>query len=524
MNAFAKTGLFFTTALLFCHATRGDFQDDIGLRAMRATASLDGSGIRLAQPEAGFGSATNWEVNPSAIWVLQPAGKFTYSSSSGTATNYPNAVGSDSGHAEFNVGGFCYGLPFGIATNLSHIDNYEANYFIDDIVVLASPIAAPLVNQSFVDPDTNDEVVLDAAYDDYAAQYGTLFISGVDNGGPVKPPSTCYNGIGAGAYQDYANHTSIGPTPAGGRCKPDITAISDSASTGTALVSGAAALLLQAALRGDGGSDTNSTADLRTLKALLLNGAVKPVDWTNAGASPLDARYGAGVVNILNSYEQLAGGKHGVTISNTVSLNAAHPPTGAMGDVGVLSGWNLATNASGILNDSIHHYYFNVSNGVTSAKYTATATLVWLRQQGMTDINNLDLFLYNCANSNLVACSTSQVDNVEHIWTTGLAPGRYDLQVWKAGGIGPVSLDETYALAFEFVPQPVVSVSGGTNPCVTWPLYPAGYLVEARTNLLVGAWSTNGLPTVPVITNGLNSIPLGPANALQFFRLRKPNL
>ena len=68
---------------------------------------------------------------------------------------------------------------------------------------------------------------------------------------------------------------------------------------------------MQAALRGDGGSDTNSAADMRTIKALLLNGAIKPADWTNNPPSPLDTRYGAGVLNVFNSYEQLAGGKHG---------------------------------------------------------------------------------------------------------------------------------------------------------------------------------------------------------------------
>ena len=45
---------------------------------------------------------------------------------------------------------------------------------------------------------------LDSAYDDYAAQYNTLFVSGAGNGGPgsgsVAPPSTCYNGISVGAY------------------------------------------------------------------------------------------------------------------------------------------------------------------------------------------------------------------------------------------------------------------------------------------------------------------------------------
>ena len=70
---------------------------------------------------------------------------------------------------------------------------------------------------------------------------------------------------------------------------------------------------MQAALRGDGGSDTNSAFDIRTIKALLLNGAVKPADWTNIAPSPLDTRYGAGVLNVLNSYEQLAGGRMGTS-------------------------------------------------------------------------------------------------------------------------------------------------------------------------------------------------------------------
>jgi hypothetical protein len=47
---------------------------------------------------------------------------------------------------------------------------------------------------------------------------------------------------------------------------------------------------MQAGLRGDGGSSTNAAADLRTVKALLLNGAIKPTDWTNNVPSPLDTR------------------------------------------------------------------------------------------------------------------------------------------------------------------------------------------------------------------------------------------
>jgi hypothetical protein len=289
-------------------------------------------------------------------------------------------------------------------------------------------------------------------------------------------------------------------------------------------VAGAAALLLQAARRGDGGNDTNAATDPRTIKALLLNGAVKPLGWTNGNATPLDARYGAGVVNVLNAYQQLFGGKSGSVVSNLVNLGAAHPPTGATGTVPVLSGWDSGTNTSQLApgRDAIYHYYFNVTNGNPAAKFTATATLVWNRHQNQTAINNLNLFLYNCANGNLVLCSTSLVDNVEHIYTNNLAPGRYDLQVWKAGGVGIVSATEPYALAWAFTPAPVVTMNGGISPALTWPVYPAGFLVEAATNLTAPVWSTNNL-TAAVITNRMNSLMLNTTNANRFFRLRSPN-
>ncbi len=521
MNYFMRTGFFLTAVMLCCRAAHAYFLDDIGITAMRATTNLDGAGIRVAQPEGSLTSDNlTWQVNPAA--VNQPATKFTYTSSLGTTTNFPNAIGAESNHADNDVGNYFYGLSYGVATNVSRIDGYEANYFITNVVEVLSPITATVVNQSFTDTDTNFQSAYDTIYDNYAAQFKTLFISGAGNGGPVLPPSTCYNGISVGAYYNFNNSGSIGPTPFGGRCKPDITGISVYTSTSTALVSGAAAMLEQAALRGDGGGDTNAAFDLRTIKALLLNGAVKPADWTNANSAPLDARYGAGVVNIFNAWKQLAGGKRASIFTNTVSLNAAHPPTGATGTVAVLSGWDFATNTSSASSDAIRHYYFNVSNSVAAVKFTTTATLVWNRHYNKTSINNLNLFLYNCANSNLVLCSTSLVDNVEHLYTTNLAQGRYDLQVWKAGG-STVTTNEAYALAWEFAPPPVLAMAGGTNTVLQWPLYPAGFFVEARTNLLSGAWSTNGF-SVPAITNGLNNIFLNATNAAQLFRLRKPNL
>jgi hypothetical protein len=269
-------------------------------------------------------------------------------------------------------------------------------------------------------------------------------------------------------------------------------------------------------LRGDGGHDTNSAADMRTVKALLLNGAVKPADWTNVAPSPLDYRYGAGVLNIFNSYEQLTGGKQTNAVQATVSTNSAHPPIVVTNFISALSAWNFSTNTSSSSSDAVTHYFFNVTNSAT-----LTTTLVWMRHRNQTAINNLDLFLFNCADSNLVACSTSLVDNVEHIFLPKLPPGRYDLQVWKAGG-NFVSSSEGYALAWNFSSPALAISNGGTNVNLSWPIYPAGFAVAATTNLSSPNWSTNNLPTVN-FTNGQNQITIPATNSAQFFRLQTPN-
>ncbi len=517
--------------------------DTIGVTLLRAvTTNVDGGGITVAQPEASLdspGAFTIWEVNPAS--VDRPASIFTYASSNGTASVFPNSLGSDSSHAD-GVGGQLYGIPNGIATNVTHVDSLEANFFITDYVGDDSypAIGDPIVNQSYTfgPLSVSDQQQIDSQYDNYSVENQTLFISAADNYGTnysnstnVCAPGTAYNCISVGAY-DVTFQNAIGPTSDNGRCKPDITAPGDYTSDTTPEISGAAALLMQAALRGDGGADTNSADDPRTIKALLLNGAVKTADWTNSTSAPLDFRYGAGVLNVFNSYEQLVGDKNNFTASTTVTTGGAHPPNSATTSaIGVLNGWDFNTNTSGnsFISpfDSVNHYYFNVTNNLGNTQFTAT--LVWERHFNANyaitpePINNLNLFLYNAANSNLVNCSTSLVDNVEHIYMTNLPAGRYDLQVWKAGGLNIVSAAEPYALAWEFAPLPTLTITNsGTNVALTWSVYPAGFLVESETNLLSSAWSTNNL-AAPIFTNGLNNLPLNATNAARFFRLRAPN-
>jgi hypothetical protein len=520
---------FFVAAIFATGLTPAQSLDQIGVTALRAmTTNVDGSGIYVEQSEGSLtADLLTWEVNPPNVG--RAASLFTYASAAGSTNVYPNTLGTNSWHAE-DVGNLLYGMPSGIATNLARVDNSEADWFVTNYVFnpLLPPIADVIVNQSFTfgNETTNlptptnwlgvaDQLEIDAGYDDYANANQVLFVSAVNNGGAVSPPGTAYNSIGVAAF-GVGSASSVGPTLDNGRCKPDLTAPAGYTSFSTPQVSGAAAVLMQAALRGDGGSDTNSAFDMRTIKALLLNGAVKPADWAASSSSPLDPRYGAGVVNVFNAYEQLAGGKHFFCAANGLAVGAVHPPVAVTNFIAALSGWDFNTNSTSATNDAVNHYCFNVPGG------TVTATLVWNRQFGETNINNMALFLFNAANSNLVACSTSLVDNVQQIFVPQLAAGLYDLQVLKNGGNNVVSDDETYALAWAFVAPTLSLVGSGTNAALTWPVYPAGFGVEATINLASAVWSTN-TSSPSLITNRMNTLSLNTTNAAQFFRLRSPN-
>jgi len=500
----------------------------IGLTLLQdLNTNLNGAGIRVGQPEAA--EDTNgifWEVNPANVPAA--ARLFTYFSNGVSTTMFTNSLGQESGHADF-VGEIFYGMPFvGVATNVAKVDSSEADYYFNDVIspgiTLPGGVTDAVVNESFTfgPEDAGTQESIDSAYDDYATKFRTLFVSAACNfsiSPNVCAPGTSYNCISVGAY---GGNSSVGPTIDNGRCKPDITAPQGETSFSTPQVAGAAAILMQAGQRGDGGSDTNSAKNMITVKALLLNGAVKPADWNNASPSPLDYRYGAGVLNIFNSYKELNFGKHNYNFSTNIPMGTAHPPVVTSATIPVLSGWDFDTNNSSSSQDAVNHYFFNVTNASSNADFTLTATLVWNRHKSETAINNLALYLYNTANSNLVAASTSVVDNVQHIFVPQLAQGRYDLQAWKAGG-SVVTTNETYALAWEIFSDSLSITNTKTNLCISWPAYPAGFALASTANLNASiSWSTNNIPA-PVFTNNQNMVWLSATNSAQFFQLQTPD-
>ncbi|MDB6130865.1 MAG: hypothetical protein JWM04_1972 [Verrucomicrobiales bacterium] len=486
--------------------------DDImGFTALRQKyPSITGTGIPVAQVEAGFPA---FEVDPSIVG--QPASLFVYFNTNGTAvTGFPNSVGSVSDHAN-GVAGIFYGLPSGFASGVVRVDNYEASSFFNHFISGSISIPTRIVNQSFIftSLSATDQLLVESDYDDYAATFNVLFLSGMGNGGPVSAPGTAYNSIGVAAY---GGASSVGPN-SDGRSKPDITAPAGATSFSTPLVSGAATLLLQAANQDIGGSGTSASAsDIRTLKSLLLGGAIKPRDWTHGSSAPLDTRYGAGVLNVFNSYTILAAGKHSFVESTVVTTGSSHPAGTNPGNVTSNVGWDFNSISGTSVQDKVNHYYLNVTNQNGSF----TACLNWNRQVNQPKINDLDLFLYDVATGNLVASSISTIDNVELIYLAALSKGRYDLQVVKNGLTKRVTSAESYALTYQVTETSLaISKNDFGSPVAAWPLFPNGFVLESKPSL-DAAWSP--VPDPASVVNNSYQLTLSPTQTSAFYRLRLP--
>jgi hypothetical protein len=518
----------FTFVPTVCFASNQDLTGTTLLFA--TTTNLNGSGIRVGQAEDELTTGGNdWEV--SATNIGHPAGFITYYTNTSTSV-FPNSLGAESFHGRVVASNFC-GIPGGMATNVSHLDNYEATYFIDVTLPGLHTINNDrILNQSFSfgQLPLATQQQYDREYDNFAVQNNVLIVSAAGNAGQVSLPATCYNGISVGVIP--VNGSSYGPTPDNGRAKPEIFAPEGATSYATPEVAGAAALLMQAAFRGDGGSDTNSAGDYRMTKALLINGAIKPANWSAPSPSPLDPTNGAGTLNVFNSYRQLTGGKHAYTTNALFNLTNSHVPFSTTNSLAItnLNGWHLVGITSSVTKDAVNEYHFtlpnntnNLGNSMNMATYTATITLDWNRQVSKTAINNLYLYLYRLSPQTLMAASTSVVDNIQHIYVQNLPAGDYALQVYKPGGSGEVSTGETYALAWEFFNQTLtISKNTDGNLLLKWPVYPTGFVVESSPDLSPLSWSGQSF-TPSVISNTWNQVLVTPpAGGNIYYRLRRP--
>ena len=530
---------------------------EVGVTQMQQMIpNLNGAGVTVAQVEASVSSTTQNAFEPNPANAGMAASNFTFFDTAGVATgSYNSAYGS--WHANTVASLFYGSGGAGVAPGVSHVDVYaNADYYnqvYDYYQVLhggtagqqyatsslpvgsvnGSPtVNSPaVVNQSFayLGVFAGTDMGLDQYWDEYASRFNTLYVSAIGDGQTtgtspasyINPPSDMYNGLAVGAYTGTETNgvfsastgsqaSWVGPAY-NGVSKPDLVAPGAYTSYTAPIVSGVATMMIQAG-RGTGfaapvgfnASDaaitaqgatayTTAATDIRTVKALLLNGAVKPTGWTNSytvnngtytynaptttATTPLDPRYGSGVVNAVNSYNILAGGEHSytatstpaisslatVTSAPTASFSGRYSQTASASVPSTIRGWNLAGISASSGSNAVEHYDFNLT-GTSANSWDLTATLSWNKNYNASGINHLMLFLLNSSGQQ-VAASTSMVDNMQQISLNSapglhsLAPGQYDLAVEMLGGVNAISTSDTYALAWNFtdptaVPEP----------------------------------------------------------------------
>jgi PEP-CTERM motif len=152
------------------------------------------------------------------------------------------------------------------------------------------------------------------------------------------------------------------------------------------------------------------------MKAMLMGGATKTEfpSWSRTASRPLDDTFGAGELNIFNSYLMTEGGQHNGGI-------------GAPTAVGT-HGWDYGNALPGTGNGL--KYKFVVPTGKTAPDLSILLTWNVNVPTSFTghSLANFSMTLTN-ALGQTVDQSLSAVDNVEHIYLTNLGAGDYTLTI-----------------------------------------------------------------------------------------------
>ena len=447
------------------------YRDDIGYNRLlneQGVITPDGSGVLVTQVEAGGGGDL-------AVYMPDPAvAQFT-----GKTINDRTGLfaGTYSGHAT-SVGTRFYGSTSSMASAINTIDVYSANYWLQPDYLRFGTSFKPLVSTSRVanhswvagatDPADDSGLlrrtdwVIDT--DEYLQVVGTRNNTGTN----LNLLSGAFNVIAVGRTDGLhgTGTNTIDADYTAGRTRPELVAPLTVTSASTPVVAAAAALLVETGHMNPGlstdpaeVSTSNRNGDAiynaersETIKAVLMAGAdrytsnLTTADITdyrqapaNQAANGLDARFGAGQVNIYNSYHIIAAGEQ----------NSDEDDAGGTGTIGGYGfDYDPAFGGAGGTN-STASYYFSTGNSTPVLK----ATLAWnidisggggMMFNGSATLHDLDLYLYDVTGSPFqVAASAGTLDNTESLWQP-LSPDRdYLLQV-----VPKNSFNRDYALAW----------------------------------------------------------------------------
>ncbi|HLP02019.1 MAG TPA: immunoglobulin domain-containing protein [Opitutaceae bacterium] len=418
-------------------ALRASIQSDIGFTELKqeyGSALPNGSNLTALVVEA---------PNTSGNWAVNKTGELSSRNITFPfATTKPTAY---STHAQYVANNLC-GATTSILPALAELKVGSVASYRNTSLKLGSRIAPATVawdveNHSLVSNITTYNLNALQLLDYRIVRDQITVVVALENGTNAMQPlwGNNYNTIAVGTAT--GKHSRGGSNFDGsGRQKPDLVGTATYTSYATPVVTSAAGFLI---------AETKRTASLaaakdpRVIKALLMAGATKSEfsTWSHTTAQPLDPVYGAGQVNIYNSYKALLAGRK--TCGTSWLGNR---------------GWDLGTSGSSAV------YYFEVPTGQTM---NFSTVLTWYRELKTTDFwtftgtpANLNLRLHNSNSSfalgTVVAESASSLDNVEHIYCPTLPAGKYALAVTGPAG-------STYGIAWNGI------LSGGDSSSTPAP-------------------------------------------------------
>lgn len=372
-------------------------------------ALANGSGVDVSQVEAIQTSSGGYLPDPNFIGFLNPDKQFT---------DLSGVNDIHSSHAR-TVGRYFYGNIMSMASGVTNVYNYEAGDFIVNATGNGSngePATQPFTvqNHSWVATtgigiQTAQNMLLRL---DYMIEENNMdVIVGTSNSGATPillAPG--FNSITVGKTNG-THGTGLTTFSIPGRIKPEIVGPHTQTSRSTPMVSGAAAILR------DAGAGTNAD-NSEAVKALILAGATKTefAGWSRTSDLPLDTTFGAGELNVYNSYKMLlAGETDGQSSPPAV-------PTGAQGwDFGtIMAGQTM--NYSIELTEPADHLSIVLTWNLDVEDTNASPT-IFIPSPTLPD---LDLFFVGNGLSDI---SNSLIQNIEHIYVQDVPAGVYSFIV-----------------------------------------------------------------------------------------------
>ena len=426
------------TACLFCaitltaftapHLVHADYLKAIGYTALEkelGPSMPTGSDVIISQIEARSKGAYLPNDN-----YLEFSGK--------TLRNHTGTHAEISFHAN-DVGKLLYGNTLGVAPSVSLVDVYEAIDWYGRVLLrsdngfIGEPLIEPnrIQNHSWIanrQAGTPTEIAIKIIrlFDYTITRDSIISVVSVHNDKNEQVPdllSHNYNAITVGKSSgDHSAGTTI--FDGIGRSKPDLVAPFESTSFSVPVISGTAALLLEHI---DAHPKLAGGAKPEVMKAILMAGATKnEFDlWRQGNNMPLDPTYGAGELNIQNSYHILDAGEQNPSRHEEVPI----------------AGWDLHTIDPGKTNT----YFFSAPEDTVLIDFSAM--LVWNRIITDTDpgptfetdafLPDHDLALHDSdnflTNAERVASRTDN-DNLEHLFVRRLPAGQFMLSVTSSTG------------------------------------------------------------------------------------------